>query len=252
MRVRAVMAIAATACLLAGCAKVDPDTLLSATGEAVGISGAATPGSAASSSAAPTRPSSAASAAAPVSSATPSASGCTYTPAGEPARAVEPPSVDGVERSGEVAMTIVLDGKPVQMLLNRAKAPCAVNAVISLATQGFYTKTSCHRLSTSGVFYLQCGDRSETGTGDGGYSYPIETSGQSRYPAGTVVMAPADNHNGSQFLIIWKDTQLKGDYTVIGRTDDAGLRVVTQIAARGADANGKPVAPAVISSVIMG
>ncbi|MBK8459637.1 MAG: peptidylprolyl isomerase [Micropruina sp.] len=44
--------------------------------------------------------------------------------------------------------------------MNRPGAPCTVHSFENLAKQGFYNDTSCHRLATSGLFMLQCGDPS--------------------------------------------------------------------------------------------
>lgn len=57
--------------------------------------------------------------------------------------------------------------------------------------------------------------------------------------------------NGSQFFIVWGDTQLPPSYTVVG-TVSAGLDVVTAIAAGGVDGDGtdgRPATPAVVDDV---
>jgi peptidyl-prolyl cis-trans isomerase B (cyclophilin B) len=48
--------------------------------------------------------------------------------------------------------------------------------------------------------------------------------------------------NGSQFFIVYDDTQLEPDYTVFGEIDQAGLEVVRDVAAKGT-ANGAPDGP---------
>ena len=64
---------------------------------------------------------------------------------------------------------------------------------------------------------LQCGDPTATGTGGPGYSYADELSGEETYPAGTLAMANAGpNTNGSQFFIVYEDTELPPSYTVFG------------------------------------
>ena len=64
---------------------------------------------------------------------------------------------------------------------------------------------------------LQCGDPTGTGTGGPGYSFPDELSGDETYPAGTLAMANAGpDTNGSQFFIVYEDTELPPSYAVFG------------------------------------
>ncbi|HEV7876445.1 MAG TPA: peptidylprolyl isomerase, partial [Nocardioides sp.] len=49
--------------------------------------------------------------------------------------------------------------------------------------------------------------------------------------------------NGSQFFIVYDDTPLPPQYTVFGRVDAAGLKVVKKIAAKGTDTGGADGAP---------
>src|SRR5580658_662557 len=46
------------------------------------------------------------------------------------------------------------------------KAPCTTFSFRFLASRGYYNQTHCHRLTLQGIFVLQCGD--PTGTGSGG------------------------------------------------------------------------------------
>jgi len=120
-----------------------------------------------------------------------------------------------------------------------------VNSFVSLAEQGYLDDTTCHRLTTaaSGISVLQCGDPTGTGMGGPGYSFADELSGSEKYPAGTLAMANAGpDTNGSQFFIVYGDTPLPPAYTVFGTVDDDGLKVVEEIAAKGAE-NGAPDGP---------
>ncbi|WP_440710375.1 peptidylprolyl isomerase [Herbiconiux sp. YIM B11900] len=157
--------------------------------------------------------------------------------------------------------SMTIDGAPLGISLDGAAAPQAVSAFISQAQSGFFDGTACHRLTTSGLFVLQCGDPTGTGTGGPGYSYgPVENApADNLYPAGTIAMArQGDNgySNGSQFFIVYADTTLPtdsaGGYTVIGQVtsglDALQSGVIAQGVAGGAT-DGKPVAPAVISAV---
>ena len=85
---------------------------------------------------------------------------------------------------------------------------------------------------------LQCGDPTGTGTGGPGYQFQDEnltatavTGGT--YPAGTVAMANSGpDTNGSQFFLVYKDSQLPPSYTPFG-TITGGLDVLQKIAAAG-------------------
>ena len=75
---------------------------------------------------------------------------------------------------------------------------------------------------------LQCGDPTGTGSGGPGYQFQDENLTGATYPAGTVAMANAGpNTNGSQFFIVYKDTQLPPNYTPFGKIT-GGLDVLHQ------------------------
>lgn len=133
-------------------------------------------------------------------------------------------------------------------------APATVASEAFLASEGFYDKTQCHRLTTDGIFVLQCGDPAGNGTGGPGYTVPDENlpaAGEANYPAGTVAMANAGPGTaGSQFFIVYKDTTLPGDYTIWG-TVTSGLDIVQEIASVGTEsgtADGAPRQPVFIES----
>jgi peptidyl-prolyl cis-trans isomerase B (cyclophilin B) len=130
----------------------------------------------------------------------------------------------------------------IKATLEGAKAPQAVASTIFLVQHGFWNKTPCHRLTTQGIYVLQCGDPTGTGTGGPGYSYgPVENAPTDNvYPAGTVAMARQGNNGssmGSQFFLVYKDSPIPADsaggYTVLGRIT-SGLDVLTKIADGGA------------------
>ncbi len=161
---------------------------------------------------------------------------CSYPEDGQPAsREVEPPP-SAATVSGEVEGTIATNQGELGITLDGAAAPCTVTSFVSLADQGYFDGTECHRLTTAGIFVLQCGDPSATGSGGPGYSFDDELTGDETYPAGTLAMANAGpNTNGSQFFVVYEDTALPASYTVFGSVDDAGLEVVREIASEGAD-----------------
>ena len=126
----------------------------------------------------------------------------------------------------------------VQMLTD--KAPCTTFSFRFLASQGYFNKTHCHRLTIQGIYVLQCGDPTGTGSGAPGYAFNDENLAGATYPAGTVAMANAGpNTNGSQFFFCWKDTTLPPLYTPFG-TVIGGMDVLQKIAAAGDDSQNGP------------
>ncbi|MFC5931489.1 peptidylprolyl isomerase [Cryobacterium melibiosiphilum] len=122
--------------------------------------------------------------------------------------------------------TLTLNDIPLGLELDGARAPQAVASTITLAQDGFYDGIICHRLTTEGIFVLQCGDPDGTGEGGPGYAYgPIENGpADNFYPAGTLAMARVGGDGasmGSQFFIVYEDTTIQSDdagaYTVMGR-----------------------------------
>ena len=101
--------------------------------------------------------------------------------------------------------------------LDNAKSPCTVNSFASLAQQGYFDNTPCHRLTTSDS------------------------------PAvlrGTLAMANAGpGTNGSQFFLVFKDSQLPPNYTVFGTIDETGLATLDKIAGGGTADGGPDGAP---------
>jgi len=181
---------------------------------------------------------------------------CTYTDDGQtPAKDVEPPAAKA-PASGTVHADMRTSIGDLGLDLDAAGAPCTVNSFVSLAKQGYFDDTSCHRLTTDGgLFVLQCGDPTGTGSGGPGYSYPDELEGDETYPAGTIAMANGGpDTNGSQFFIVYADSGLSPDYTVFGTIDDAGLKAVQKMAEDGNDGSlgqygGAPNTPVDITSI---
>ena len=168
--------------------------------------------------------------------------GCRYVSDGS--GGVEAPPAEPTV-SGEVAATLETSAGAIGMTLDADRTPCTVGSFVSLAEQGYFDGTQCHRLTTEGIFVLQCGDPTGTGRGGPGYSYADELDGSETYPAGTVAMANAGpDTNGSQFFLVYADSPLPPSYTVLGSMDDAGLAVVAEIGAAGVAGGGQDGAPA--------
>ncbi|MEV6105453.1 peptidylprolyl isomerase [Streptomyces sp. NPDC051940] len=142
--------------------------------------------------------------------------------------------------------------------LDAKGAPKTVNSFNFLAGEGFFDHTKCHRLVQGGIFVLQCGDPTGTGSGGPGYSIPdenlkSETVKGGVYPTGTVAMANAGpNTGGSQFFFVFKDSQLPASYTPFGTVDKEGLAVLQKIAdagIQGGAGDGAPNATVVIDKL---
>jgi peptidyl-prolyl cis-trans isomerase B (cyclophilin B) len=196
---------------------------------------------------------------------------CQYPATSEPAsKKVDPP------RSGKVPTTpatvsvsmSTTDRGNLGLILDNAKAPCTVNSFASLAQKGYFDNTPCHRLTTSpSLSVLQCGDPTGSGTGGPGYQfaneYPTDQYPQGdpaldqpvTYPRGTLAMANAGpGTNGSQFFLVYKDSQLPPNYTAFGTIDATGLATLDKIAAAGVAGggqDGKPATPVTLKSVLL-
>ena len=132
-------------------------------------------------------------------------------------------------------------------------APKTTQSMAFLTAQGYYTDSDCFRLTTSGIFVLQCGSPTNDGQGSPGFTIPDENlpaAGAGNYPAGTVAMANAGaGTSSSQFFIVYQDTTLGPDYSIWGKVV-SGLDVVKKVAqagVQGGGADGKPVQPIVIT-----
>jgi len=191
-------------------------------------------------------------------SSSPAGGPCSYPTDGQsPAKPVEVPPSEPA-REGDVPVTIRTSVGVLRAELDAGAAPCTVNSFVSLAEQGYFDGTSCHRLTTSGIFVLQCGDPSGSGMGGPGYSFDDELAGTEEYRAGTLAMANAGpDTNGSQFFVVYQDSSaaLPPAYTVFGRLDRASVRTVTKVAERGTDTgqpDGRPRTPVELTGVHVG
>ena len=173
---------------------------------------------------------------------------CTYTKTGTAARTVSLPSATPDYTASYTATINTNLGKIVVDLAN-SKATCTVNSFVHLAEAGYFNNTQCHRMLTTGIYVLQCGDPYATattkltcsstgkiGTGIPGYEFASENLTDATYPAGTLAMAndgSADS-NGSQFFIVYKDSTSgrKASYTPFG-TVSSGLGIVQNVAKDG-------------------
>ncbi|GAA3052516.1 peptidylprolyl isomerase [Streptomyces roseofulvus] len=176
----------------------------------------------------------------------------TETASGEPKMAIEAKGTyDFALKTNEGEVTITMDA---------AKTPRTVNSFKHLADKKYFDGTKCHRLTTAGIFVLQCGDPEGTGMGGPGYTIPDENldalgkpgaDGKVTYKAGTVAMANTGQPGtgGSQFFLVYKDSKLPPQYTPFGTIDAAGLKAVQKVGAAGAEGgqgDGAPKKPVTI------
>ena len=179
---------------------------------------------------------------------------CDYRQEGQAAKPVDLPQTENVPATGTVNLDLKLSQGDVPLTLDRAKSPCTVNAIEHLAKAGYYNDTTCHRMTTNGIYVLQCGDPSGSGAGGPGFKFDDEFPTNSvtdeekskpmNYARGTLAMANAGpGTNGSQFFLVYKDSPLPPNYNVFGSISDAGLGVIDGIADKGVDdprGDGKP------------
>lgn len=148
-----------------------------------------------------------------------------------------PPSTP--DRRPYTALMVTTQGT-IGFAAETSAAPCTTNSFAFLAQHGYYDLTHCHRLTLQGIYVLQCGDPTGTGSGGPGYQFDDENLSGATYPAGTVAMANAGpDTNGSQFFICWKASPLPPLYTPFG-TITSGMAALQKIAAAGDDQQNGP------------
>ncbi|MBT2527321.1 peptidylprolyl isomerase [Streptomyces sp. ISL-99] len=159
-----------------------------------------------------------------------------------------------VDKSASYTMKLDTTCGDITLGLDPAKAPRTVNSFNFLASKGYFDHTKCHRLTTSGIYVLQCGDPTGQGSGTPGYKLPDENLKDPKlkggvYPAGTVAMANAGpGTGGSQFFLVYQDSKLPPNYTPFG-TIKGGQDVLKKIADAGeatGQGDGTPNATVVI------
>ena len=166
-----------------------------------------------------------------------------------------PPPASRPMYSGEVRATITTNLGPLVVVLDADRAPCTVHSFAHLVREDYYTETTCHRITTEGLWVLQCGDPTGTGTGTPGYRYDEENLPIGLSPAyrrGKLAMANAGpGTNGGQFFIVYRDSDIAPDYTVFGEVV-SGLDVVERVAAAGTNTgepDGRPALDIEITSL---
>jgi peptidyl-prolyl cis-trans isomerase B (cyclophilin B) len=165
---------------------------------------------------------------------------CGYTASVPADRFKGIPVFDAAEAAQPFIVRFYTNQGVITVKMLTSAAPCTTWSFRFLVSRGYFNGTHCHRLTVQGIFILQCGDPTGTGSGGPGYKFNDENLSGATYPAGTVAMANAGpNTNGSQFFFVWKDTTLAPQYTPFG-TVIGGMDVLQKIAAAGDDSQNGP------------
>jgi peptidyl-prolyl cis-trans isomerase B (cyclophilin B) len=164
-----------------------------------------------------------------------------------------------IDTSAAYTMKMATTCGDIDIALKASAAPHTVNSFDFLAGKGYFDHTKCHRLTTNGIYVLQCGDPTAQGSGGPGYTIPDEnlkdktlTSGV--YPAGTIAMANTGQKHtgGSQYFLVYQDSKLPPSYTPFGTISKSGMTVLKKIAAAGestGQGDGAPNATVVINKM---
>jgi peptidyl-prolyl cis-trans isomerase B (cyclophilin B) len=185
--------------------------------------------------------------------------GCAFeeTPTRKAAKDVGlPDDPKDTPKDGTVSVKLRTNQGEIPLTLDRAKAPCAAQSFLHLTKAKFFDGTECHRMTTTEALkVLQCGDPTATGSGGPGYQFKDETprgNGKApipeyAYKRGVLAMANSGpGTNGSQFFVVYADSQLPPKYTIFGTIGEPGLTVLDKVAAggvepgKGGDQDGKP------------
>jgi len=136
-------------------------------------------------------------------------------------------------------MTIETNCGVIVISLLANKAPFTISKLSALVKAKYFDASFCHRLTTDGLFVLQCGDPTASGSGNptgwkGFRDENLPANTPNNYPTGTVAMANSGpGTNGSQFFLIYADTTLGPNYSIWGKVTK-GLDLLKKIAEVGA------------------
>ena len=139
-----------------------------------------------------------------------------------------PPTLK-LDPAKDYVATIETDKGSFDIAVDQKAAPIAAANFVFLVGEGFYDGVPFHRIIKD--FMIQTGDPTGTGTGGPGYELKDDPV-KGEYTRGTVAMANAGpNTGGSQFFIVHgSNVELPKNYVIFGSVDDAGMKVVDEIA----------------------
>ena len=176
---------------------------------------------------------------------------------GKPQTVAAPSVSENREWSGQLTFA----DTTLEITLDGTRAPQAVANFVDLNSRGYFDESSCHRVTTDGLFVMQCGDPLGLGIGNPGYTFgPLENTPEDGvYPAGTLAMARAANDAssmGSQFFVVYQDSEipddLVGGYTVFGQVTGGLEEFIARYVEPGTvdgSTDGQPAVPVLIESI---
>ena len=152
-----------------------------------------------------------------------------------------------------------------RVALDTGNSPCTVNSFASLAQQGYFNDTSCHRLTTTeGLAVLQCGDPTGQHRRPGLPvrqripDLPVPAGRSCAAAAGGVPARHAGDgqrrsrHQRQPVLPGVSGSELPPNYTAFGAVDETGLATLDKIAeagVAGGQQDGKPNLDVMIKSI---
>lgn len=180
---------------------------------------------------------------------------CSYTPTkrGKPS---DIPVFDAEKAASPFTATLVTNRGVVTLKALTGDAPCTTNSFAFLARKGYFDGSECHRVTTQGIYVLECGDAKGDRKADPGYFFPDENLDGADYPAGTVAMAKVvPGRNGSRFFISYADpdVDMSSQWTPFARVV-GGMDVLREIGETGTSdgsTDGRPQKPVTIESVLL-
>ncbi len=184
---------------------------------------------------------------------------CVYTASGTPASDVGLPEFDPEVAAQPYTATLKTNRGDITFAALTDNAPCATYSFRYLAENNYYDQSSCPRVVNSpGFSLLQCGTPTGSAADTPGYQFPDENLTDATYPAGAIAMANTGqpNSNGSQFFIVYQDSEeLTANYTPFG-TVTSGLAVAAKVGEAGNDGSnpaggGNPKLPITITDVVI-
>jgi cyclophilin family peptidyl-prolyl cis-trans isomerase len=181
----------------------------------------------------------------------------TGTATKEPVHATAGPTTAVIDTTaGKMTCTLFPDKAPigVENFIGLATGKKDWKNPVSGATKHgvpLYDGTIFHRVIPG--FMIQGGDPKGDGTGDAGYKFKNEVSGDLLFdkPGRLAYANSGPDTNGSQFFITEVATpHLNGKYTLFGQCDDATVDLVKQIARMSTDPrNDRPFRPVKITHI---
>ena len=118
---------------------------------------------------------------------------CSWKPSSDDAPVGVPATL--VPSSGIATLVMTTNLGEIDIRMDRARTPCTVASLAFLAQAGYFAGGPCHRLTTTGIFVLQCG-RSVSGAATAGYTTPDEALPHLRYADAKTSLGPGCNKAG--------------------------------------------------------